>query len=140
MKNLSCNSGIVWSDDIIQDNIGKIDFWLIALYGKVDPDLVIKYAAYFDESREVDRTSRRNSDGQINITIFANGWQNLLINKHFNPSLDFVEFAINREIRIYDSFEHWESIKSEINPSEVAQYTKISVYDLFRNKFKSKLA
>ena len=137
-KSLSSNPHINWTDSLIQEYIKKIDFWLIALVGKITSELVVKYAAFFDESREYRTSWKKNSDWPlIKVHHFCSGWQNLKKNKNFTPSDSFLEFAKSREVRVYNPFEDnrqsGNSIKGFIDPQESSNFRIISVYDLFKS-------
>lgn len=136
-KSLSSNPNINWTDSLIQDYIKKLDFWLIALFGKITPELVVKYAAFFDESREYSRSWQKNSDWpSIRVHHFCSGWQNLKKNKNFTPSDSFFEFAKSREVRVYKPYEdegyNADYIKGFIDPHESSNFRLTSVYDLFK--------
>jgi hypothetical protein len=137
-RSLSSNAGFVWTDTFIQDHLKEIDFWLIALFGKITPELVIKYAAFFDESREISTSWKKNSDWPtIKVHYFCSGWQNLKKNKNFIPSEDFLTFSKNREIRVYKPYEdeghNTNYISGFIDPNKSSDFRVMSVYDLFKS-------
>lgn len=138
-RSLSCNSGFNWTDSFIQCYIKKIDFWLIALFGKITPELVMKYAAFFDESREYKTSWQKNSDWpSILVHHFCSGWENLQKNNNFVPSDSFLKFAETREIRVYEPYEEEQGgsgkyVKGFIDPQELSNFRIISVYDLFKS-------
>ena len=129
-KCLSSNCGITWTDFLIQNYLKKIDFWLISIFGNISSDLVMKYAAYFDESRRINKSSRKMGDDWIEVHKFASGWQNLSRNKSFKPTKRFLEFAELREVRNYKEFEN-ESLGNVIDPVR-SEFEIIKVSDLFK--------
>ena len=136
---LSSNEGLIWTDSLFQTYIKKLDFWLIALKGKIDSNLVIKYAAFFNESREIARSSKKNSDWpSIKVHKFSSGWQNLKQNPNFHPSEEFINFSKTYITRIYKPYNDdtgpYYKIKGFVNPHKSSSFEEVSVYSIIKNK------
>lgn len=136
---LSSNEGLIWTDSLIQSYIKKIDFWLIALRGRIDSNLVMKYAAFFNESREIGTYYQKNSDWpSIIVHKFASGWQNLKQNPNFHPSKEFINFSKTYITRIYmnyyDDTGPFHKIEGFVDPHTSCMYQDVSVYSIFNSK------
>ena len=136
---LSSNPGLIWTESLIQTYIKKLDFWLIALRGKIDSNLVMKYAAFFNESREYSTHYQRNSDyPMIKVHNFSSGWQNLKKNINFYPTEEFINFSKTYVTRIYESYhddtgpDH--KIKGFVDPHTSSGFEEVSLYSILKNK------
>ena len=134
---LSSNPGLIWTDSLIQTYIKKLDFWLIALRGKIDSNLVMKYAAFFNESREYSTGWKKNSDyPSIKVHNFSSGWQNLKKNINFHPTEEFFNFAKTYSTRIYKSYHDdtgpYHKIKGYFDPNVSSNFEEVSVYSIFK--------
>ena len=134
---LSSNPGLIWTDSLIQTYIKKLDFWLIALRGKIDSNLVMKYAAFFNESREYSTHWKRNSDyPSEQIHNFSSGWQNLKKNINFHPTEEFFYFAKTYSTKIYKSSTYttgpYDKKKRYLDPNVTSNFEEVSVYSIFK--------
>jgi hypothetical protein len=134
---LSSNPGLIWTDSLIQTYIKKLDFWVIALRGKIDSNLVMKYAAFFNESREYSTHRQKNSDyPSIKVHNFSSGWQNLKKNIDFHPTEEFFYFAKKYSTRIYKPYyddtgpDH--KIQGYVDPQVSSNFEEVSVYSIFK--------
>jgi hypothetical protein len=111
---LSANTNFRWSEDIISRFYQKLDFWIIALRGQLTTEIVIKYAAFFDEIRLLETNYRKHSDwGTYDVYTFHNGWQNLAINPNFQPDGTFYTFAEQRKVREISTIDTFEDAQGE---------------------------
>ena len=109
-RSLSSNYGIVWTDEILSKYITELDFWMIAIQGRLSTELVIKYAAFFDEIRFVYTTYQKHSDyGTFEVSHFRTGWHNLFCNSNFKPDQNFLDWCFHRKIRIMPSYDPFDS-------------------------------
>ncbi len=107
---LSSNTGINWTDELISHFLLKLDFWIIALRGKISAELVMKYAAFFDEIRYWSSNYIKHSDwGTFEEYHFHNGWQNLLYNPNFTLTDELLDWGASRKVRIIEPYDIGES-------------------------------
>lgn len=140
-KSLSTNAGMIWTDELISKFISKIDFWVISCCGNITCDLVIKYAAFFDESRFYESKFQKHSDwGHYEIFYFRNGWQNLTHNKLFTPDDNFLKFSKTRKVRTLSKIDTWDIAvepKDGYSPKDHPNYLFegewVTVYEIFNN-------
>tara|TARA_B100000900_G_C20068493_1_gene509002 strand:- start:44 stop:547 length:504 start_codon:yes stop_codon:yes gene_type:complete len=136
---LSTNDGLVWTDSLFQTYLKKLDFWLIALMGKIDSNLVMKYAGFFNESRQIRTYRQKNSDWpSIEVHVFSSGWQNLKLNPNFHPSDEFINFSKTYSTRIYNSYYDdtgpYHKMRGFIDPHISSKFEEVTVYSIFKNK------
>lgn len=136
---LSTNEGLIWTDSLIQTFVNKLDFWAIALMGKIDSKLIMKYAGFFNESREISTYHQKNSDyPSIKVHVFSSGWQNLNKNPNFIPSEEFIDFSKKYITRIYKPYNDdtgpYHKIKGFVDPHEYSSFEEVSVYSIIKNK------
>lgn len=121
---ISTNTHFRWTDSFLNKHLMQLDFWLIGLRGRLSTELVIKYAAFFDEIRPFFESQCRHSDwGYYPVHTFHTGWHNLSINPNFIVDEKFLEFAKSRNVRI---LERWYEFH---NNSPIEKW--IPVYDIF---------
>jgi hypothetical protein len=141
-QSLSANPNIIWTDEFISLHLIKLDFWIIALRGKLTTELVIKYAAFFDEIRVIHSFYQKNSDWPLDTVLcYHTGWENLFMNPNFVADDNFYLFAANRIVRIIDKINIGEdSDRKFYNDKKKAndyipfiEGKRVSVEEIFKN-------
>jgi hypothetical protein len=141
---LSANTNIEWTDEIISKHFNKLDFWMIALRGILSVEIVLKYAAYFDEMKYIHKFSQKNSDWpNDDILVYTTGWENLAMNPNFEPNEEFFSFASSRYVRKIQSinigayqdrqFSNQHVIPNEILDTEKGEW--LSVEEIFKTPY-----
>lgn len=138
---LSSNPGLEWTDDLLSRNLLKLDFWMIALKGKISSALVIKYAAFFDEVRYVYSTYTKHSDwGTYQVYHFHTGWHNLAFNPNFTIDQPLLEWAKSRTVRTISSYDPYDSATDHDPGSVVLLETEkgewVSIYNILTATYK----
>ncbi len=77
------NSGIEWNLDLFELHKEKIDFWLLAYFGKLHNDIIVKYGTELDENRVVYTNFTKSSDWKDHHPWYRNGWENIFLNPNF---------------------------------------------------------
>lgn len=131
ISSISTNAGITWN---VEDGIRwkeQINFWLIALHGKITFEFVKANYLEFYRERSVKWVREKICSDQFNkFFIYRSGWENLNLNKNFIISKNEISFYWNLSIEV-------EEIIGE-NPRERDFVKKIiRVFELLSNcKFK----
>ena len=107
--------------------------------GNISSKLVIKYATFFDESRQIHESYRNNSDwARIKVHHFSSGWQNLSRNPNFEITNEFINFADKYVTKIYDNYEDdtgpFYKINGFVNPHISSQFQEVLLISIFLNK------
>lgn len=99
---ISSNEGILWTVDLIDKYLDKIDLWIISRVGKIDDKAIVKYEKYLDYAKESGETIYyKHSDWREWFTVIEDGWENLSKNPYFkvtNKNVDFY-FNINKDYK-----------------------------------------
>ncbi|MCL6258921.1 hypothetical protein M3O96_07485 [Aquiflexum sp. TKW24L] len=106
---LSSNIGLKWTDDLLSRFFSKLDFWLIALRGNLDLELIEKFSSFFEEIRftHVTYGQKKSDFGTPSYYHFHSGWQNLSCNPNFTQNEEFLVWASKRTTRIIPSIEYF---------------------------------
>lgn len=108
----------------------ELDFWSIALYGKLNSAIIKEFAANFDIVRPYKQESIKHSDwGRYKIYYFRSGWENLLTNPHTPLDYNFFEEFGNRRIKKLDPLDGWHT--------DVSSYTDGDLQDFVEKAIKS---
>jgi hypothetical protein len=97
---ISGNTGIFWSEILIDEFKDKLDFWILARVGNIDPIITLKYKEKFDRKEQVGFIHHKSSDNRDTENIFVNGWQNLTKNQNFYLDRKLISFYFRNKISI----------------------------------------
>lgn len=104
LPSISTNPGIKWDIGLFEIFKKKIDFWLLALFGNIDKEIIIKYGKeYLNINKFRNTVYRRNSDWYDSYSSYRNGWENLLLNKNIIIDSELLDFLY--EVK-YDVVRH----------------------------------
>ena len=94
------NPEIKW--DLREFNIHKekLDFWLLALFAKIDIDIIYKFGQELNVNREYDISFTRTSDWHDQHPVHRNGWENWLNNRNTRVNLDTLIFLKTQDITL----------------------------------------
>ena len=92
------NPSIKWTLQKTEKYFDKIDFWLLALFGNIDYEVIYEYRKQFDENRIFNVKHTKYSDWRDEHPIYRNGWENLILNESLN--IDMKLFKFLREIEM----------------------------------------
>lgn len=116
---ISSNTGITWTDELLAAHEDKLDFWMIALRGKISGELVIKYAARFDVNRFTHFTYQKHSDwGTFGVYHFNSCWDNFLSNPNFTINTDLLEWGKDYKVKVVDSYDPFDSPSNDESSAE----------------------
>lgn len=96
---ISTNVGIEWDIELFELYKDKIDFWLLAYFGKLDNSIIEKYGNELDENRVVFTNFTKSSDWRDEHPWYRNGWENIFLNSNF-----YFDIKIANSIRSKENF------------------------------------
>ena len=91
------NPGIKWSMSKFLLHREKIDFWLLALYGDIDVDVIMRFGNQLNQNFQIGINCTRYSDWRDNHPIYRNGWENWLLNKKVSVNREILFFLYNQK-------------------------------------------
>jgi hypothetical protein len=91
---LSTNSGILWDLQKLERYQRKLDFWRVALHGRLTEEAIMSFADKFDRSEEVGTKRHRHGDHVEMAKIYRNGWENLAKNPNIYINLTNIDFFL----------------------------------------------
>lgn len=129
---LSTNEGISWTIEMVDKWHNKLDFWLLARFGKLTLSVLQDYCAEFDREEFVYYTGGRNFDNWV----YENGWQCLCYNKNFKINSKMVLYLHDKIIELTCHPTDKISDKGEIvyeNKMDEILKIKLSLLELFQD-------
>jgi len=97
---LSTNSGINWDTDMLLTWKNNLDFWRIALFGRISNDAIKYFQSEFNRKELVSIESHKYSDWRATSKIHRTGWENLALNDNFKiHSLD-IEYYFETKLAL----------------------------------------
>lgn len=118
---ISTNPGLDWTLKKFNMYKNKIDFWLLAMFGKIDEEIITKHGVELDESRKVRTVYSSWSDWPISYPVYKTGWENLMDN--FN-------FYVNRDLLLYLRRVKFSKIEFEGNMMDTPVNKEVNVFDI----------
>lgn len=130
---ISGNEGVIWSEILIDKFKDKLDFWILARVGNIDPIITLKYKEKFDRKEQVGFIHHKSSDNRETEHIFVNGWQNLTKNENFYLDRNLILFYNSNKISISFSTGNLASSNS-YNYGQGMQTRNISLLYILKEK------
>lgn len=97
---LSTNSGIEWTPELLNEYRDKVDFWRIALKGKLHEESLKKFHEEFNRKELIGWEHYKYSDWRETAEIYRTGWENLSLNPNFQYSTNFIPYLYNETIKL----------------------------------------
>jgi hypothetical protein len=97
---LSTNSGIDWTPELLKEYRDKVDFWRIALNGKLQEESVKEFHEEFNRKETIEFDTHKFSDSRETEEIYRTGWENLALNPNFQCSKDFIPYLYKKTIEL----------------------------------------
>lgn len=139
---LSASKGIKWCSEILNEYEDRVDFWLIALNGKIPEESILKFHEKFDKKQVVDIRNFRFSDWRETGKVYRTGWENLYLNPNFKFSSNFIDFLYKRTTKVTyidgNLADDGEYVTKEYSILEILKNTPItnlSIDQLISNEF-----
>lgn len=118
---------IYWTLEKFEKYKDKIDFWLLAMFGNLDNEIILKYGNELNENRFYRTEFTRYSDWRDEHPVYRNGWENLNLNMNFRLNFDLINHLFNKTTNL---IEYGGDARSGHSEEEISR----SIIDLFETK------
>lgn len=131
---LSTNSGIEWTLEILNDFNVKVDFWRIALKGKIPEETIKRFKKEFDRKELIGWEHYRFSDWRETAEIHRTGWENLSLNPNFSFSSNLLVFLYKNTVKLTypegNLAHNGDYVTKEFRLLEILKNTPIAISEL----------